>query len=796
MLTSLVIILASITSISTASESIKMSIKEQAYNEYGQHSVVVLNSNDTKNSIANNSDVKKIGEIKLFGTAELPNGHIGTVGEMDNHAIDIGKITLIEGSLPKEKNEVAIESTYLSLIDSTWRINEKRALKINGTITEYVLTGIVENYSARWTVPYDVQKGINDFPNIFIPIKNDKDVKYRNYLIQLKGNYGSIDKMHKKSSEFLESYSGYFNQRLFYNGLANYKHITILSIIFQVVILLATFLCMYCLLYFFNTTQNRKLAILKAIGSTNLNLLKINISQILYLLFWGVLVSLPFQYFLHVWIIQNTFNISNLKVSNALYVFIIVILWTSVIFGVTFISSYLSINRLKKNSINEMLKDLQYKKKKSTKLSIKSNEFTINKILHQLQTYPKHSVLLVSIITLSILTLSVSIFVEKESSGIWDTEIDYYLNSQEVYASKEIDNLTVLFQEGLTFSLNEVKQVEDKSGIKYVEKTPFMIDVHPMIQENLVTPSIQEWINQNGINNHTYEHGYLIPNVRYVLLNKKEFMQLYPNLNYEDLLNKVILYNPIHSVSNEGKLNGEKITFVQKKRDISGYLTNQWEFEILAMNNTPFVLRYDSLQIEYSEFTVVIAEETAVEKKMFPGFNELSIYLKDEINNKETVEIQSKLDKLIAIRPGSLYQNISNVIEKDRRISYFVGHLGKLTYSTSVLLSILSIVVLVFSKYKIMRKEWGIYLSLGMKKKELYQLLFFEMVLYLILGTIAALVLFSLTQFLDNIYPYFYYLQYFILTILIVLLWITIGWFIVVRLVKHQSIYSLIREEE
>ncbi|MFB1050913.1 FtsX-like permease family protein [Paraliobacillus sp. JSM ZJ581] len=791
-------IVASIISISTASESIKMGMKEQAYLDYGKHTLVLLDTSETKETLYKNKEVEHIGGIDLLGNFELNNGYKATVGTIDKQARELGKITLLEGSFPKKKNEVAIESSYLSLIDNNWMIGEKKIVKIDNTEIELELSGIINDYSAKWAVPHDVQKGINDFPNIVLSKDNELETKYRNFLVQLNGPYGKIDKMHKKASTFLEGQVGFFNERLFYNGLANYRHITMLSFIFQLITLIASFLCMFCLLYFFNITQQKKLSIFKAVGSTNLKLLKLILVQILILLLTGFLLSLPLQYFLHIWIIQNTFNISNLDFSNVITITMIVAIWIIVLFCITFFSSYLSLNRIKNRSINELLKGLYPNKSQNKKISLIANNFMVNKVINQLLTNPKHSILVIFTLTLSILILTFSIFVEKESTGIWDAKVDYYLNSQEIYGFDVVDNLTVLLQEGLTFPPNKVKQIEEMAGIDFVEKTPFMVDIHPFLNENLVTTSIRNWFNQNKTNPNagTYKQDYIIPNVKYILVDKEQFIKLYPNLTYENLLEKVILYNPAYTKSADAKkLNGQTITLVQKKQ--GNHKSTEWNFEILEMINSPFNFTIsDSLHFQYSEFIIVMAKETAIEQGLLTGYNELSIYLKERINREEIKAIESELNKLTALTPGSLYQNISTFIEDDKRISVFVGYLGKLTYGLSVVLSILCTTVIVFSKYRLMKKEWGIYLSLGMRKKEVNKLLYLEMIIYLFIATVLSLMIFTLTQLLDNLYPYFFYIQYFYLSILIILFLITIGWFVIVNLIKKQSIYSLIREED
>lgn len=139
------------------------------------------------------------------------------------------------------------------------------------------------------------------------------------------------------SQDFLENYSGFFNDRLYYNGLSDYQNISFLSSIYQIIILFASFIAMYSLLYFFNVGQQKKLAILKTIGSSNLNLLRVNFSQIILMLIFSIILAIPLQFTLFKLIIKNRFNVSSLNISNAIYIFIVLIVWILVIICISFI---------------------------------------------------------------------------------------------------------------------------------------------------------------------------------------------------------------------------------------------------------------------------------------------------------------------------------------------------------------------------------------------------------------------------------------------------------------------------
>ncbi|MEI3612671.1 ABC transporter permease [Pseudogracilibacillus sp. SO30301A] len=795
------LLLASITSIFTASISIKMSLKEHAYQDYGEQTLVLLESDQSYASLKNKKDVEAIGQFKLLGTVDLHDGHTATVGTMNNDAQKLGKLETTEGNFPSIENGIAIEATYLSLIDENWKLGEKRKLIINGKSTDVTLTGIIKDYSAKWTVPIEVEKGINDFPNIIISESNSltKSSNTR-FLIKLKG---SMKEKEQRAHTFIEEngQDGFINEQLFSLGLQNYEHITMVSFIFQISILITSFLCMYSIFYFFYNGQQKKFSLLAAMGANEKDLFKILLSQNVCIFFSSFIISIPFILLFHYVIINKTYQFSHYSFSDSAQTFIVVLIYMLIIFLITIWNAVHEIKRLKKYTINETLKGEQIRPYKELKFTDRLNNFTVKQIFSQTLTYPKQSLLIILTITFSILIIIFSIYVEKETIGLWDDKrYQYYLNSQEIYSFDTIDNLTVLTKPGLTFSAKDVEDLENKSGITFVQKTPFLVDLHPLLNEKFVSYSLENWINQQEEIPLTYDGKQIIPNVKYLLLNQNEFLKHFPEKDYKEFKDKTILYIPSTiDDSNEGLVN-ESITFVRRTHNANGnYETNKWEYKILDVYNEPFIIELDDTYqiVEEDNLIILLDEQTAMDNGIFQGFNELDIYLDEKITSEKTEEIEASIHKLNAITPGSLYQHIPLDFSNRSRISVFIGVLGKLSFVTSVILSILSITVVVYSKYHLKKKEWGIYLSMGMKKKDVYFLLYYEMILYFIIASLLALCVFSYTILLTHTeYSLMYYLQYISLTAIFIFFLISVAMTVIIALIRKQSIFSLLRENE
>lgn len=109
-------------------------------------------------------------------------------------------------------------------------IRRHKKLLINNNVTQVKLVGIIENYSAKWSVPYNIEKGVNDFPNILVANKDNSLTS--NFLIK-------FNKDPKENEEemlkLLEIYNdqGIINEKLFYKGLNQYDNITNLTFFFK-----------------------------------------------------------------------------------------------------------------------------------------------------------------------------------------------------------------------------------------------------------------------------------------------------------------------------------------------------------------------------------------------------------------------------------------------------------------------------------------------------------------------------------------------------------------------------------
>ncbi|WP_190279532.1 ABC transporter permease [Ornithinibacillus gellani] len=789
---SIAIIMASTISIFTSSEAIKASLQENAYQLYGEHSGVLIGIDATKEEVSAKTD--GAGQYQIVNQYEIDVNKTATIGWMDKDALQLGHIDLLEGSFPIDENEVAIESSYLYLIDPNWKVGEEKSLHLNNQDVNVLLTGIVRDYSAKWSVPYDLDIGRNDFPNIFISQKH-VDRGETNFLFKFNGNKNKVE---KRSREFLEPYtmSGFINQKLLFEGLIDFNTISTSAFIFQTLIIITSICCVFTLFSYLHSNQRKNIAVLRSVGAKKEDIFRIYISQSIIIFFFSLLLSLPLQVIFYHGIIKSSFIQNNFSGINIVFMITVITIWLAIIFFIILGNSIYSIRKIDQYSTNELRReDFQIKHLKGWIAKIKS--FAITQFALQILEYPKKVILALSTVVFSILMVLFSIYLQNESAGIWEADEDYFLSASEFTMMDQVEHLDMLINKASFFSREDVEKLEKTSGISYINKTPFMMDIHPLISSNIVTPAIQDWIRQFNPEKHKYHKQLIIPHVKYVLINEQNFNELYVNNDYQDFKGKIIISPPSESRNPNDSLIGEHLSFVRKSQGSGEEITTQeWTFEVydvISGNNSNLAFLTD----QSNALTIIMDEQTAFDHNLLPGYLELTIFTDDALSNKDAKHIDELIQRMSSLMPGSLYQNLNDFREEDTKISFYVGYLGKLAYAVSITLTVISIIVIFFSKYQSQKRRWGIYLSLGMTRKQVFQYLILEMIIYIGSAIVISLSIFLIAmKFLEHLYPIPFYLKYYCFVILFLYTLLLIGSIVLNKVMKRQSIFSMIRVED
>lgn len=146
-------------------DSRQATLEEQRKLIYGSWHIAVYNTDTSVyQSLKNHATVKSAGCMYLYGYAlanapGMKHDFSGSIGYADENVVNIGNITLLEGRLPKNKNEIAIEASFLNRAGYSYKLGQQISLTISNqntnnshadTPTRFILCGVIKNYSSCW----------------------------------------------------------------------------------------------------------------------------------------------------------------------------------------------------------------------------------------------------------------------------------------------------------------------------------------------------------------------------------------------------------------------------------------------------------------------------------------------------------------------------------------------------------------------------------------------------------------------------------------------------------------------
>lgn len=783
-------IIASIVAIYSSTKTIKSNLLSQSFQQYGEFSGVLLNITD-ENKVEKLSN--KYGEYKLIDSYKIQKNISINIGWANNNYFSIGHIILKSGRLPMASQEVAIESYYLESIDPTWRLNQTRTIKVGNKELPLKLVGIIENYSSKWT------NRNNIYPNVFFfyPKEALNNLK-SNFLVIFNANY-SI----RKNITFFQSLVGnneesIINDNLLYFGLNDYDKISVLSTTLQIAFLVLSSLCILTILSFFNVNQRIKFATFKAMGCSNNYLYFLSLLQTTYVYLGGILFSIPMVVLFHILIIKNTYGSSIFNKNSIMGIFFGVSIWLVILYVLVIILSFWTIKRAEKNSISKGMQVGELLNDNYAEVLHYFKRFSLKQLSIQILSHRKVTILSVLTLSFSILLILSSVTFAKESQGIWNTQIDYFLDSQQVVGTKVVNGKSVIVNKGLAYQPSEVREIESMKGIKFIDKSPYMLDIQTVISDDLLTPSLISWINKFKFeNDENPSFGTIIPNVKYVLETTEELSKLTSIKDSEKLKSIAVLHIPGINSDEKNKLQGGDIELLKTSLLGDQLTTSHWNFKIAKVIATPYKVDYDVTSNINNEITIILGEQSAIDFGITQGYKQLMVYTDDHLSKEESKIIYDKIYALTVGVPGSLFQYIPDLIFERTRITAFLDLLGNFSFYISVALSILSISLVIFGKYRLQKRYWGIYRSLGLSTNKLFYYLLLELILYYIIAIIisfAFYLFYLLSSNLEN--PLVSYLLFYISTISTILLMLITSAIIIRERIGKDSISNLLKIEE
>lgn len=229
--------------------------------EYGDHSGIIYNADMQK--VQENYDLiqkSNSGIISATMKVNVNSNKEYYMGYMDDIAIKLRRITVIKGRMPEKDNEIAIERSTYSALGLTIKPGETVTISVvdnkKNEQKEYMVVGILENYSTMWSRWSPTQCQSMPVPTI-LTVKGIGTVQYMHIMCgdnSIKNSFGG-----EYSASGMDSHKSFM---LGSNLNVIDRFIKIFSIIFLVVIVFGV----TCILL--NTIKERReyLGLLRCIG--------------------------------------------------------------------------------------------------------------------------------------------------------------------------------------------------------------------------------------------------------------------------------------------------------------------------------------------------------------------------------------------------------------------------------------------------------------------------------------------------------------------------------------------------
>lgn len=787
--------IATILSLTTATESIKNQLWGKSIEKYGEHIAIVETTEviDYKNT--------EIGEYGVIGLINHDDFHLtATIGWMDEKAIEIGHIKWLEGEPPKNEHEVFAEHFYTTLFQPSWKVGEIKQFYINGKIKTLKLSGIVDNYSHNWSTFINVEKGVNNFPNIFVK-SNEQNKENTFSLVKIDQSVRGLREQANNMTQDL--YSSFSNENLLYLGLIDYDNIEIISTLFQFIILCFVFSCLFINFNYRGESTIEQLGILKAQGLTNKNLIKYELikSSILYIA--SLIIAIPLIFINHTIIIKQTYQFGITTLSGAVIVKCIV--WLLFIYMLNNILTYSLTKKQSNNSVINLLRGKNINKRQH-RITSEEKSIYFDHIFHQIVNRRQEFTLIVLFFCFAIIMVFISLFLQKASAGIWKLDSGYSVSTYG-YTSEIINDHIVVVNQNELFNYDMVNALDELEGINSIEKQPFSEDLNLLLEPaqyktflNLgLIKNFETWQSKSKQvdRNISTEQAVPLNNITYHFISDDEYNRLSESNDNEKSGFILVLDEENSSYS---QLEGEQFVFSRiEKGEKNTYELFEWLYtldKIIASSKQSL----DYIETDYlnEEIIVIMPINKAYHNGMVNGYNYFSIILKEDIALMEHETIELKINQIVGTLSQVILQDHDKFQFEDTSIARMTGFLGKFTFIIISMYSAICIFSILMNRFMIEKESWGIYMVNGMKKKTVYLLFISEIIIAYVIAVLMAIFVFTLIM-LSGFYTHYNLIEYISdLTFGVVgtLLFIMIAILFLIKKVSGYTIGFLLKNKE
>lgn len=151
-------------------EQIKLTEENISFSQKGEWSNYLFNVNEQQRKEISEDETITIGKIhnlgKIKATQESRDSELGCFGYLDKKSIELSHLELLEGRLPKNKDEIAITADTLVKLGKPIKINQPLHITYENKLGEsdetFIVSGIINPYTNAW-----VKETENNYITVF-----------------------------------------------------------------------------------------------------------------------------------------------------------------------------------------------------------------------------------------------------------------------------------------------------------------------------------------------------------------------------------------------------------------------------------------------------------------------------------------------------------------------------------------------------------------------------------------------------------------------------------------------------
>jgi hypothetical protein len=654
-----------------------------------------------------------------------------TLGSFDNDIISLGLICLLDGKMPEKQDDIVLEEYAAKYLDVT-NCGTKLTLIINNIKRDFIVTGIIKNYSSFWNSPISTDNGYKYLPSIIVSekflslystYKTNILLKYKNFSID--NDYSSL------TFSLGDKYNIYYKNVIindnFHTSLQNIIPLNLLQKVYNSFLYISfSILFMYILYYTCN------------------NLIMLNISSaylistyLIKFLFVGIFFGLMFTIIFNAGLYNSTLKISLLLQILSRNITLIVIIY--IIDIVIFLSYILRSYRKPYNYIV---------------LQVNKHNFSYNFLSTNISMNIKRNIIPILFMLISLFILCM--FNTLLPAISIDSSIrfyDYAISPFTISESRWTGEYNVIINSDNYFDYQYVNDLENKDYIEYIHKIPFtewselVLNYEDKYFEvNNKLTSFNHDSNNITIDNMPNDINiFRYNNIDFEVFDIKEFDKLCQSLSNIDkneflYKNSAVIFLPkrnIHSsITNSTNIKIVHLTINQTKKSAT-YVENQ--LKVIQVINNNMNMNFNNILIHSNKPVIIVSENTAEKLRLFKGYQRLEIYIKDRY--KESYIVEKDILEFISKYSNSFYfshkEYLTILLYVKNSLIYVSSSIIIISIFCCILISFINIYEYIRNNYASLRA----YIAHGITESRLLKIICVEYLTYMSFSLIIGLII-------------------------------------------------------